>query len=130
MKLSLTSVYVDDQSKALEFYTTKLGFQVKFDIPMGERRWLTVVSPEAPDGTQLLLEPGVDDATKAFKQALYSTGKPLTGFEVTDIQSEYKKLTALGVQFKNEPMDVGSAVVAMFDDTCGNYIQLFEPKSV
>ncbi len=128
MKIKLTSVYVDDQDKALKFYTEVLGFVKKNDFPVGEFKWLTVVSPEEPDGTELLLEPDrnplIDPATKTFKKALFENGIPLTSFAVDDIQKEYNRMKKLGVKFTQEPTQMGPATVAVFDDTCGNLIQL------
>ena len=124
MKIKLTSVFVDDQDKALKFYTEALGFVKKLDIPVGEFKWLTVVSPEEPDGVQLLLEPSDNPATQAFKKALVEQGIPLTTFFVDDIQSEYKRLTGLGVKFTMPPTAMGPTTMAVFDDTCGNFIQL------
>jgi len=124
MKIKLTSVFVDDQDKALKFYTESLGFVKKLDIPLGEFKWLTVVSPEEPDGVQLLLEPSDNPATQAFKKALVEQGIPLTTFFVDDIQSEYERLTGLGVKFTIPPTAMGPTTMAVFDDTCGNFIQL------
>jgi len=124
MKIKLTSVFVDDQDKALKFYTGALGFVKKLDIPVGEFKWLTVVSPEEPDGVQLLLEPSDNPATQAFKKALVEQGIPLTTFFVDDIQSEYERLTGLGVKFTMPPTAMGPTTMAVFDDTCGNFIQL------
>jgi catechol 2,3-dioxygenase-like lactoylglutathione lyase family enzyme len=127
MKIYVTSVYVDDQNKALDFYTNKLGFIKKHDIPIdGENRWLTVVSPDAPDGVQLLLEPSGHPAAKPFKQALVADGIPLTSFEVDDIEAEYTRLTGLGVAFTLPPTDAGPVKMAVLDDTCGNLIQIVE----
>ena len=124
MKIKLTSVFVDDQDKALKFYTESLGFVKKLDIPLGEFKWLTVVSPEEPDGVQLLLEPSDNPATQTFKKALVEQGIPLTTFFVDDIQSEYERLTGLGVKFTIPPTAMGPTTMAVFDDTCGNFIQL------
>ena len=124
MKIKLTSVFVDDQDKALKFYTESLGFVKKLEIPLGEFKWLTVVSPEEPDGVQLLLEPSDNPATQAFKKALVEQGIPLTTFFVDDIQSEYERLTGLGVKFTMPPTAMGPTTMAVFDDTCGNFIQL------
>ena len=129
MRIRLASVFVTDQEHALRFYTEKLGFVKKRDIPMGDARYLTVVSPSEPDGAELLLEPnGEHPPTKAFKQALYSAGIPLTAFEVDDCRAEHERLAGLGVEFKSEPMDAGTAVVATLDDTCGNLIMIYEEK--
>ncbi|HUS77951.1 MAG TPA: VOC family protein [Patescibacteria group bacterium] len=124
MKINLSSVYVDDQGKALKFYTEVLGFVMKTDIPAGKFRWLTVVSPEAPDGTELLLEPSDNPATKTFKKALYEQEIPLTSFAVEDIQEEYERLRGLDVNFTMKPTKMGPVTVAVFDDTCGNLIQI------
>ena len=124
MKIKLTGVFVDDQDKALKFYTEALGFVKKLEIPLGEFKWLTVVSPEEPDGVQLLLEPSDNPATQAFKKALVEQGIPLTTFFVDDIQSEYERLTGLGVKFTIPPTAMGPTTMAVFDDTCGNFIQL------
>ena len=124
MKIKLTSVFVDDQDKALKFYTESLGFVKKLEIPLGEFKWLTVVSPEEPDGVQLLLEPSDNPATQTFKKALVEQGIPLTTFFVDDIQSEYERLTGLGVKFTMPPTVMGPTTMAVLDDTCGNFIQL------
>ena len=126
MKIKLNSVFVEDQEQALEFYTGVLGFVKKIDIPIGPFRWLTVVSPEEPDGTQLVLEPSENPAAQAYKQALFEQGIPLTAFEVEDIQAEYERLKGLGVEFKSEPTQMGETTLAMFSDTCGNWIQIYE----
>lgn len=123
MKIHLASVFVDDQTKALAFYTDVLGFTVKNDIPMGEFRWLTVVSPENPDGPELVLEPSDHPAVPPFKQALVADGIPFTSFAVDDAAAEHQRLTALGVQFTQEPVAMGPVTTAVFDDTCGNLIQ-------
>jgi predicted enzyme related to lactoylglutathione lyase len=124
MKISLTSVYVDDQDKALKFYTEVLGFLKKSDFPVGQFKWLTVVSPEEPDGVELLLEPNDNPATKPFQKALFEQGIAATSFAVADIQKEYERLKQLGVVFTMEPTPMGPATIAVFDDTCGNLIQL------
>jgi catechol 2,3-dioxygenase-like lactoylglutathione lyase family enzyme len=124
MKIALTSILVDDQEKALRFYTEVLGFQKKHDIPMGEARWLTVVSPENPDGVQVVLEPSGHPAVKPFKDALVADGIPFTAFVVDDVAAEHARLTGLGVQFTQEPAEMGDVVTAVFDDTCGNLIQI------
>jgi catechol 2,3-dioxygenase-like lactoylglutathione lyase family enzyme len=124
MKITLTSVLVDDQAKALAFYTDVLGFQKKHDIPMGEHRWLTVVSHEAPDGVELLLEPDEHPAAKPFKAALVEDGIPFTSFGVEDVQGEYERLRGLGVQFTQRPTTMGPVTTAVLDDTCGNLIQI------
>ena len=124
MKITLTSILVDDQAKALAFYTDVLGFVKRNDIPMGEHRWLTVVSPEAPDGVELVLEPDEHPAAKPFKAALVEDGIPFTAFAVEDVQREYQRLRDLGVQFTQEPTNIGPVTTAVLDDTCGNLIQI------
>jgi len=124
MRINLTSVYVDDQDKALRFYTEVLGFVPKTDVPTGEYRWLTVVSPDAPDGVELLLEPDAHPAAKAFKEALAADGIPLTQFAVDDVAAEHERLRGLGVLFTQEPVDMGPVTTAVFDDTCGNLLQI------
>ena len=124
MKIVVTSVLVDDQAKALRFYTEVLGFVTKTDIPMGEARWLTVVSPEDPDGTELLLEPDNHPAARPYKQALMEDGLPFTSFAVGDVRAEVERLRALGVRFTQEPVTMGPVTTAVFDDTCGNLIQI------
>jgi catechol 2,3-dioxygenase-like lactoylglutathione lyase family enzyme len=124
MKITLTSILVDDQAKALAFYTDVLGFEKKTDIPLGEHRWLTVVSPTAPDGVQLVLEPDEHPAAKKFKTALLADGIPFTSFTVDDIEREYERLVAYGVRFTQPPTAMGPVVTAVLDDTCGNLIQI------
>lgn len=124
MRINLTSVLVNDQDAALRFYTDVLGFTTKHDIPMGEHRWITVVSPENPDGTELVLEPDGHPAAKPFKEALSADGIPFTSFAVDDVQAEFARLSALGVHFTQEPVDMGPAITAVLDDTCGNLIQI------
>jgi catechol 2,3-dioxygenase-like lactoylglutathione lyase family enzyme len=124
MRINLTSVLVDDQDKALRFYTEVLGFQKKTEVPLGAYRWLTVVSPDAPDGTELLLEPDAHPAAKPFKAALVSDGIPFTSFAVDDVRAEFDRLRALGVEFTREPTAMGPVTTAVFDDTCGNLIQI------
>jgi predicted enzyme related to lactoylglutathione lyase len=126
MKIDMTSVLVDDQSKALTFYTDVLGFVKKRDMPAGEFRWLTVVSPEQPDSVELLLEPNENPAAKTFQRAIYAQGIPATSFAVTDLQKEYERLTKLGVVFTKKPAQTGPVMTAVFDDTCGNRIQLHQ----
>lgn len=129
MKLNMMSVFVDDQRKAHQFYTETLGFATRHDIPLGENTWwLTVVSPEEPEGTELLLEPAGHPAVKPYRDALVEDGIPLAQFGVDDVQAEYERLRGLGVEFTQEPTDVGTAVVAVFDDTCGNLIQIAAVK--
>jgi catechol 2,3-dioxygenase-like lactoylglutathione lyase family enzyme len=124
MKINVMSIMVDDQAKALRFYTEVLGFVKKHEIPLGEHSWLTIVSPEAPDGTELSLEPDEHPAARPFKQALVEDGIPFTSFAVDDVSAEYERLIGLGVQFTQRPTDLGSVVTAVFDDTCGNLIQI------
>jgi catechol 2,3-dioxygenase-like lactoylglutathione lyase family enzyme len=124
MRIVVTSVLVDDQAKALRFYTDVLGFVKKTDIPMGEARWLTVVSPQDPDGTELLLEPDGHPAAAPFKAALVTDGIPFTSFAVDDVAAEHRRLTGLGVTFTQEPLAMGPVTTAVFDDTCGNLIQI------
>jgi catechol 2,3-dioxygenase-like lactoylglutathione lyase family enzyme len=124
VKIHLTSVLVDDQEKALRFYTETLGFQKKNDVPLGEHRWLTVVSPDEPDGTELILEPDEHPAAKPFKRALVDDGIPYTSFAVTDVNAEHARLRTLGVQFTQEPLEMPSVTTAVLDDTCGNLIQI------
>ena len=130
MKIYVTSVFVDDQPKALEFYTKTLGFIKKHDLPLGDNRWLTVVSSEAPDGTELLLEPSDHPAVTPYKKALLEDGIPAASFQVDNVDTEYQKLSALGVKFTVKPMDAGTACMAVFDDTCGNLIQLVQMKDI
>ena len=124
MKVNLASVYVDDQEKALRFYTDVLGFRKKQDIDLGEARWLTVVSPDEPDGVELLLEPDGHPAARPFKQALVDDGIPFTSFAVDDVERETERLRGHGVTFTQEPTDMGPVTTAVFDDTCGNLIQI------
>jgi catechol 2,3-dioxygenase-like lactoylglutathione lyase family enzyme len=124
MKIVITSVYVDDQAKALAFYTDVLGFVKKHDIPMGEHRWLTVVSPDDPDGTELLLEPEGHPAARPFKDALTEDGVPFTSFGVDDVEAEHSRLSGLGVRFTQPPTAMGPVTTAVLDDTCGNLIQI------
>jgi catechol 2,3-dioxygenase-like lactoylglutathione lyase family enzyme len=126
MRIYVTSVLVDDQSKALDFYTQTLGFVLKHDIPLGDDRWLTVVSKEDPAGTELLLEPSGHPAAGPYKSALVADGIPATSFQVDDLNAEYQRLRDLGVRFTVEPMDAGPVRMAVFDDTCGNLIQIIE----
>ena len=126
MRIVLTSVYVDDQQKALDFYTEKLGFVKKRDIPMGEARWLTVVGPDDRDGVELLLEPEDHPAAGPFKEALAEDGIPFASFAVDDVLAEFERLTGLGVRFTQEPTEIGHVTMAVLDDTCGNLIQIAE----
>jgi catechol 2,3-dioxygenase-like lactoylglutathione lyase family enzyme len=129
MRIHLTSVLVDDQARALDFYSGKLGFAKKHDIPLGEHRWLTVVDPQNPDGVQLLLEPDAHPAAATFKAALMADGIPWTAFAVDDVHAEHERLRALGVTFTQEPTDMGPVITAVLDDTCGNLIQLEQHRS-
>jgi catechol 2,3-dioxygenase-like lactoylglutathione lyase family enzyme len=124
MRINITSVYVDDQERALRFYTDVLGFAKKTEIPMGEHRWLTVVSPDQPEGTELVLEPAGHPAVGPFKQALVEDGIPFTSFAVDDVRAEHARLRSLGVRFTQEPTEMGPVTLAVFDDTCGNLIQI------
>jgi catechol 2,3-dioxygenase-like lactoylglutathione lyase family enzyme len=127
MKITLTSVMVDDQAKAHAFYTEKLGFVTRHDIDLGEFRWLTVVSPEGHPDVELLLEPNAHRAAKPFQQALYADGIPVAQFQSSDIHAEHRRLTERGVVFRQPPTQQGPVTVAVFDDTCGNFIQLVQP---
>lgn len=126
MKIKLNSVMVDNQDKALKFYTEVLGFLKKKDIPMGEYRWLTVVSPDGPDEIELLLEPSEFPAAKVYQKALFEAGIPLASFAVDDVQKEYERMKNLGVVFSMEPTEMGPTTLAMFNDTCGNLIQVYQ----
>ena len=128
MRIVVTSVLVDDQDKALRFYTGVLGFVKKTEVPMGEARWLTVVSPEDSDGVELVLEPDGHPAAKPFKRALVEDGIPFTSFGVKDVNAEYNRLVAAGVRFTQPPVDMGPVATAVFDDTCGNLIQIAQKK--
>ncbi|OZM83789.1 VOC family protein [Pseudonocardia sp. MH-G8] len=127
LTINITSIYVDDQAKALAFYTDVLGFRKKTDVPAGGARWLTVVSPAHPDGVELLLEPAGHPAAKTYKEALVADGIPFTSFAVQDVRAEFDRLAAAGVRFVQEPTDLGPVVTAVFDDTCGNLIQIAGP---
>lgn len=124
LRINVTSVLVDDQEKALAFYTDVLGFVKKEDIPLGEFRWLTVVSADDPDGVELVLEPDAHPAAKPFKSAITADGIPWTSFSVDDVQAEHQRLEAAGVRFTLPPTDAGPVTIAIFDDTCGNLIQI------
>jgi catechol 2,3-dioxygenase-like lactoylglutathione lyase family enzyme len=124
MKIKLSSVLVDQ--KALDFYVEVLGFVMKNDTPMGKHRWLTVVSPEAPDEVELLLEPNSNPAAGTYQRALFQQGIPLTAFAVDDVRTEYTRLKELGVAFRSEPTRAGPATIAVFEDTCGNLIQMYQ----
>lgn len=129
MRINLTSLYVDEQRAALAFYVDVLGFTKHRDVPLGEDSWLTVVSPEAPDGPELLLEPASHPAVKPYRDALVEDGIPLAQFAVHDVEAEFARLTDKGVVFTQPPTDIGAAVIAVFDDTCGNLIQLISEKT-
>lgn len=126
MKMYLKNIAVDDQSKALDFYTNKLGFVVKHDIPLGEHRWLTLVSKEETKGMEFDLEPNAHPASRAYQEALMADGIPVSAFSVDDIEAEVARLETIGVEFIQPPVKAGGATMAVFDDTCGNLIQLFE----
>jgi catechol 2,3-dioxygenase-like lactoylglutathione lyase family enzyme len=129
MRIGHMSVLVDDQDKALAFYTSVLGFMKKTEIPLGEFRWLTVVAPEDPDGVELVLEPDQHPAAATFKRALVADGIPFTVFSVKDVPAEYERLRGLGVTFTQEPLSMGGVTTAVFDDTCGNLIQIAAPEA-
>ncbi len=126
MKIKLSSILVDDQDKALNFYTEVLGFVKKTEVPVGEDRWLTVVSPEGGDDIELVLEPNRFPAARTYQEALFKAGIPLTALAVDDIQAEYERLKKLGVVFSQEPIEAGPVTIAVFDDTCGNLIQIYQ----
>lgn len=127
MRIKLTSIMVDNQDKALRFYTAIFGFVKKHEIPVGEYRWLTVVSPEGPDDLELSLEPNANPAGKTFQEALFTQGIPATAFEVHDLENEFKRLQAKDVVFTQAPTRMGPVIVAVCSDTCGNLIQLYQP---
>ena len=126
MRITLTSVFVSDQDEALRFYTETLGFVKKHDLPVGEFKWLTVVSPDDPDGTELLLEPNENPVAQEFQKGIFDQGIPAASFGVMDIRAEYEKLNSLGVAFTMEPTEMGNVTIAVFDDTCGNLIQIMQ----
>jgi len=126
VKIKLASVIVDDQDRALQFYTEVLGFVKKRDFPVGQFRWLTVVSPDDPDGTELLLEPNDNLAAQTYQKTIFEQGIPLTAFATDDIQKEFKRMKKLGVKFSMEPTNMGPVTQAVFDDTCGNLIQMYQ----
>ena len=128
MKIYVTSVFVEDQARALEFYVGKLGFQVKSDIPVGENRWLTVVSPDQPTGAELLLEPSDHPAVKPYQAAIVADGIPAASFQVDDLAGTCDRLTKNGVRFTQAPIDAGDVKMAVLDDTCGNLVQLVQLK--
>lgn len=127
MRIKLNSIFVDDQAKALAFYTEVLGFRTKHDIPLGEFRWLTLVSAEGPDDLELVLEPNANPAARAFQEAMLAQGIPLTAFEVSDLEAEFARLSSRGVVFVKKPTPMGAVAIALFADTCGNLIQLYQP---
>jgi catechol 2,3-dioxygenase-like lactoylglutathione lyase family enzyme len=128
MQIKFVSVMVDDQEKALKFYTEKLGFTKMADISMGEYRWLTVISPDGPEGVELVLEPTAFPPAKVYQKALFEAGIPVTAFTTADVQGEFKRLKERGVVFRGEPADAGPVILAVFEDTCGNLIHLAQPK--
>ena len=127
MRIRLTSIFVDDQDKALKFYTEVLGFRKKHDIPVGAYKWLTMVSPEGPEDLELVLEPNANPAAKTFQAAMFAQKIPLAAFEVSNIQKDYERLKGLGVAFTREPTKSGPVTIAVFSDGCGNLIQLYQP---
>lgn len=128
MKVIINSIFVEDQDKALSFYTEKLGFIKKYDVPVGKFKWLTVVSPEDSDGTQILLEPNNNPVAKTYQKGVYEQGIPATSFGVENIQTEFEKLKGMGVRFTMEPTKMDTIIVAVFDDTCGNLIQIMQQE--
>jgi catechol 2,3-dioxygenase-like lactoylglutathione lyase family enzyme len=128
VRIVVTSVLVDDQDKALRFYTDVLGFVKKTEVPLGAHRWLTVVSPDDPDGVELVLEPDEHPAIKPFKRALVEDGIPFNSFDVKDVNAEYQRLVAAGVRFTQPPVEMGPVISAVFDDTCGNLMQIAQIK--
>jgi glyoxylase I family protein len=128
MRIKLNSIFVDNQDKALKFYTGTLGFKKSKEIPVGEFKWLTVASPDNADDLELVLEPNANPAAKQFQEAIFKQGIPITAFEVDDIRAEYERLKGLGVMFTMEPTNMGAVTIAIFSDTCGNLIQLYQPS--
>ncbi|MCX5000375.1 VOC family protein [Streptomyces longwoodensis] len=128
MRIHLTNVFVDDQETALRFYTDVLGFVKKHDVPLGADRWLTVVSPQDPEGTELLLEPSGHPAVGPYRAALVADGIPAASFAVDDVRAEFERLRALGVRFTQEPLEMGTVTTAVLDDTCGNLVQIVHSK--
>lgn len=128
MRIKLNSIFVDDQAKAFDFYTNILGFKKSQDIPAGEYRWISLASPEGGDA-ELSLEPNVNPAAKTYQKSLFEQGIPITAFEVDDMETEFRRLTDLGVAFTTEPTNAGDVIIAAFDDTCGNLIQIYQPVS-
>ena len=129
MRITLTSVFVDDQHEAERFYTDVLGFVKRHDVPLGEHRWLTVVSPQDPEGTELLLEPGSHPAVGPYREALVADGIPIAQFTVDDVRAEHERLLAHGVRFTQDPVEMGPVTTAVFDDTCGNLVQIVHQSS-
>lgn len=129
MKIKLNSIFVDNQDKALKFYTEILGFKKNKEIPVGEFKWLTVASPDGPPDVELVLEPNANPAAKEYQEAIFKQGIPITAFEVDDLQAEYERLKGLGVMFTMKPTDQGPVMVAIFSDTCGNLVQLYQHRS-
>ena len=129
MRITLSSILVDDQDKALAFYTDVLGFEVRHDVPAGAFRWLTLVTPDDPEGAELVLEPAAEDFVKDYQSALFERGIPLTMFEVDDLEAEHARLRERGVVFSMDPTPQGAVSLAVFADTCGNHIQLFQPTT-
>ena len=129
MRINHTSIAVDDQGEALRFYTETLGFRLKHNIPLGKHAWITVVSEEAPEGTELVLEPSEHPAVGPYRKALVEDGIPFTAFTVDDVKAEHERLVAKGVRFVQPPTDMENVVIAVFDDTCGNLIQIMEEKT-
>jgi catechol 2,3-dioxygenase-like lactoylglutathione lyase family enzyme len=128
MRIKLNSIFVDNQDKALRFYTEILGFRKSKEIPVGEFKWLTVASPDGSPEIELVLEPNANPAAKAFQEAIFKQGIPITAFEVDDLRAEHERLKSLGVMFTMKPTDQGPVMIAIFSDTCGNLIQLYQPK--
>ncbi len=127
MQIKLTSIRVDDQAKAQKFYTEVLGFKTKLDFPVGEYRWITVISPEGPDDVQLALEPNANPAARTFQEAMFAQGIPVAAFEARDLDADFERLKKRGVSFVQEPMSAGPVKIAIFADTCGNLVQLYQP---
>jgi glyoxylase I family protein len=127
MRIKLNSIFVEDQGRALRFYTEVLRFRKGKDIPVGEFRWLTVVSPDGRDDLELVLEPNANPAARTFQEAIFKQGIPITAFEVDDIHAEFERLKSLGVVFTMEPTRTGPVTIAVFSDTCGNLIQIYQP---
>ena len=130
MRIKLNSIFVDNQEKALNFYTKVLGFKKSKEIPVGEFKWLTVASPEGPADIELSLEPNANPAAKAYQEAIFKQGIPITAFEVDDLRAEHERLKHLGVMFTMQPTDQGPVMIAIFADTCGNLIQLYQPREL